>query len=726
MSTVSFHRRLLAAFSVSLLFAIIFSVRYLSIDSILPAQLSGSSIWKTKGTSIDVAPVTTAPSLFSTPPQAPINFSLSAEQIHSAAEKLIREAQAAHDEIASSKVADFSKVVKPLAEVQSDFLRNGHLTFLYTVSADESVRNASTQAEQDIMDWMADAEMREDHFHLVQQVVDAGLQDLDEEDARLATFMVRDGHARGLSLNVTLRNRLIQIEKESVTVQLAFERALANNDDALWFTDLELDGVPRDLVESWQSNADGKHKMTFAYPHYFPVMSYCRNATTRKAAARTYQSRCPNNTDLLIEMLALRREASDILGFSNTADHLLQDSMAKDSPRVLDFLNTLKTAIASSRDKDLEQLGKVKTDAGGQLPLYVWDTSFYDNTLLEQQYHVDAEKVAEYFELTNTMRGMLNMYEKLFSLHFVLLDETSNLWHADVQQYAVWRLDTGDFVGYIYFDLHPRENKFKHAASFSISPGFLERNGSRHYPSNAIVCNFSEPKDGKPSLLKHSEVETLFHELGHGIHALVGKTKYARFHAHTASDFMETPSTMLEYWVWHPEVLKHLSSHYLTDEPMPDSLMKDLIRTKHVLSSISNARQIGLATFDMRIHTAAEPFTKDQLTTLYNECLTDADGILRRDQSAGDVYTPGQGSFGHIMAGYAAGYYSYHWSRVFAADLYYGAGFNERPLDPELGARYRDEILAPGGSRDEEVMMERFLGRKPNNAAFLAELTDVQ
>lgn len=237
---------------------------------------------------------------------------------------------------------------------------------------------------------------------------------------------------------------------------------------------------------------------------------------------------------------------------------------------------------------------------------------FYNRLMLEKEYKLDAQKVAEYFPVLNTIEKMLGIFETIFGLEFVKVTDEKELegriWHPDCKVFQVWNKgfeeDPNDgFVGWLYLDLHPREGKYGHAANFNLEPGFTAKDGSRHYPATALVCNFSKPTETKPSLLKHDEVVTLFHELGHGIHDLVSVTIYSRFHGTSVvRDFVEAPSQMLENWCWKPEQLKSLSSHYETGERLPDDLIQALVRTQHVNDALANLRQIHFGTFDLKVH----------------------------------------------------------------------------------------------------------------------------
>jgi metallopeptidase MepB len=300
-------------------------------------------------------------------------------------------------------------------------------------------------------------------------------------------------------------------------------------------------------------------------------------------------------------------------------------------------------------------------------------------------------------------------------------------WHEDVKIFSVWddEGEGGSFVGYLYLDLHPRPGKYGHAANFSLQPGYLYPNGTRRYPATALVCNFSKPTATKPSLLKHDEVVTLFHELGHGIHDLAGRTKYSRFHGTSVvRDFVEAPSQMLENWCWTPSQLKALSSHYVTGDKIPDDLIEKQISVKHVNDALFNLRQLHFGIYDMTIHTpkdhsVAEDF---KLSELYNDLRTEISG-LKGPEALGlpSGWGNGQATFGHLIGGYDAGYYGYLSSQVYSTDMFYSV-FKEDPMNAKEGRRYRHMVLEKGGAQEEMKTLEDFLGRKPSTEAFYREL----
>ncbi|KAG8766151.1 hypothetical protein FRC12_007057, partial [Ceratobasidium sp. 428] len=330
---------------------------------------------------------------------------------------------------------------------------------------------------------------------------------------------------------------------------------------------------------------------------------------------------------------------------------------------------------------------------------------------------LDDALVKEYFPVDVVVPTILEIYQDLLGVKFQ--EVKGNLWHPEVQQFAVWNAnakDESDFLGWAYLDLFPRESKYSHAAVWPLLPGFTGLGGERAYPVAAMVANLAKPTPGRPALMRHDDVVTFFHEMGHVFHGLLSKTRFGRFHGTSvARDFVEAPSQMLENWCWEPEVLTKMSNHFEKKEPLSDELIKKLIDSRYVNVGLFYLRQIFFGKFDIKVHTQTEAVESD-----YSKLW----GQLREQTSlvkSGPTITHGQGTFAHITGGYDAGYYSYAYSLVFAADMYKTV-FKGAPLDPAKGKLYRDKILKPGASRDELDSLKDFLGREPNSDAFLENL----
>ncbi len=545
--------------------------------------------------------------------------------------------------------ASFKNVMLPMALDENDIGLISHIMGFYqSVSTDQAVRDASTEAEELMDDFSIESSMREDVYKLVDAAVKHD-EKLDAESQRLLEKTHKDYIRHGLGIPAgPKRDRYKEIKKRLSQLCIIFSKNLNEEVGGIWFDPKELDGVPEDVMSLFvkgEGENAGKVKMTFKYPDVFPTLKFAKNPATRKQVYLGNENKLPQNIPIFREVILLRDEAARLLGYPNHASFIIEDKMAKTPKTVDDFLGDLRQrlkkggeserkALRELKEQDLKSRGMEKSIDGRY---YIWDNRFYDRLMLEKDYSVDQELLSEWFPLETSIRGMLTIFETLFGMTFVEItgaDRSSIsptgkgddiVWHPDVQVFSVWDSeDQGSgFVGYLYLDLHPREGKYGHAANFNLQPGFIQENGTRRYPVTALVCNFSKPTPKKPSLLKHDEVTTLFHELGHGIHDLVSKTRYSRFHGtNVVRDFVEAPSQMLENWCWTPSQLKALSHHYSklssdykaawreqvgkeAEEPkeqLPDELIENLIKTKHVNDALFNLRQLHFGIFDMTIH----------------------------------------------------------------------------------------------------------------------------
>ncbi|KAI9750644.1 MAG: hypothetical protein M1815_001679 [Lichina confinis] len=718
-----------------------------------------------------------APQSLRNPPQRPPTFTATPGSLVKDTEKLIDISRRLQDKLVSDvspEKASFDNVLLPLAYDENESSIESHIICFYqAVSADQPLRDASTQAENLFNDFGIESSMREDVFRLVGAALDKK-EDLDPESRRLLEKMHKDYIRYGLGIPAgPQRDRFKEIKKSLSQISTTFSKNLNEETGGNWFTPEELQGVPEDVV-SGLKKGEGEHAgklwLTYKYPDLFPTLRYAKNAEVRKKVFVGNENKCNENVPLFGEAIVLRDEAARLLGYPNHATFVIEDKMAKTPKKVDDFLGDLRTQLTPGGRSELEKLKKLKVDdvkgRGDGAPddghYFLWDHRFYDRLMIEQEYSIDQQKIAEYFSLDSTVNGMLKIFEQLFGLAFVEITPgqerdrlaesgqgTDIVWHEDVKVFSVWddEKEGGGFVGYLYLDMFPRDGKYGHAANFNLQPGYIDRDGKRHYPVTALVCNFSKPTAKKPSLLKHEEVVTLFHELGHGIHDLVSRTKYSRFHGtSTVRDFVEAPSQMLEHWCWTPAQLRSLSKHYSylsteyesawregvgsqneaarPSEKMPDSLIDSLIKTRHVNDAMFMLRQLHFGIFDMTIHEPKthEDIEKLKVTELYNNLRKE---IVQLDGpevwGAKPDWGHGQATFGHLMGGYDAGYYGYASSQVYSADMFYSV-FNKDPMNSTEGRRYRHVVLERGGSQDEMQTLIDFLGREPSPEAFYREL----
>ena len=591
-----------------------------------------------------------APQAFKNPPQAPPLFTGTPTSVIEDTKRIIEKARGVEDKIVAEvkpEDANFENAMLPMASDENQGALENHIIGFYqSVSTNQELRDASTKAEEMMDDFSIESSMREDVYKLVEAALKKG-EKLDPESQRLLEKTHKDYIRNGLGLPAgPKRDRYKEIKKRLSTLCIIFSKNLNEEVGGLWFTPAELEGVPEDvtaLFAKGEGENAGKLKMTFKYPDLIPTTKYAKNPITRKKAYIENENKLPQNIPIFREVILLRDEAARLLGYPNHAAFIIEDKMAKTPKTVDDFLGDLRTRLTQGGASEMEALKALKKqelksmgeDFDGYY--FLWDHRYYDRMMLEQDFSLDQEKLSEWFPLETSIRGMLTIFETLFGMTFVEItgDDRSAIspsgkgddivWHPDVQVFSVWDSeDQGSgFIGYLYLDLHPRPGKYGHAANFNLQPGFIQENGTRRYPVTALVCNFSKPTPKKPSLLKHSEVTTLFHELGHGIHDLVSKTIYSRFHGtNVVRDFVEAPSQMLENWCWTPSQLKALSHHYSWLSPeyeaawreqagkeqpqpekqVPDELIENLIKTKHVNDALFNLRQLHFGIYDMTIH----------------------------------------------------------------------------------------------------------------------------
>lgn len=696
-----------------------------------------------------------APEKYRKPPQPPPLFTGTKESIVADAKKLCDSTRSLLDKVVADETADkgtFDSVLLPQLEDENEVgLTARILGFYQYVSASEDLRGASTEAEKVLDEFSIECNMREDVFKLVEGVYNRkeSATDIDPESSHLLEKEYKGYIKNGLGLPAgEKRDRFKEIKKRLSQISIAFQQNLNEENGGIWFTPEQLEGVPEDVIntlEKGEGDNEGKLKLTFKYPDLFPTLKFAVNPDTRREVFTQSENKVNKNAPLFKEAIELRDEAARLLGYPDHATVRIEDKMSKDPKTVNDFLGDLRTRLSPGGEKEIAhllELKKADSEAHG-IPFdgkyYLWDHRYYDRLMIEKEYSIDEIQIANYFPLQSTVTGMLKIFEELLGFVFVELGAEERaqvsstgkaediVWHEDVILFSVWD-DAGEgdgFVGYLYLDLHPRKGKYGHAANFNMQPGFLKKDGSRYYPATALVCNFSKPSGSKPSLLKHDEVVTLFHELGHGIHDLAGRTRFARFHGtSTVRDFVEAPSQMLENWCWTPSVLKSLSNHWGSGEKIPDDLIEKLIATKHVNGALFNLRQLHFGIFDMTIHTpkSHEELKSLNIPKLYNQLRADICGIKGPEALGAQLdWGNGQATFGHLIGGYDAGYYGYLSSEVYSADMFYSI-FKKDPMDGKEGRRYRHTVLEKGGSQDEMKTLEQFLGRKPSSEAFYKEL----
>lgn len=669
-----------------------------------------------------------------TPPQSPPKWNHTPEEVLSITKQALAQNKAVSDKVAALPEAEcnFETVFLPLAHAEAEVLIICEpLGFYQNVSTSKELRDASNQAEVLQRDFDVEESMRPDVFN-AKAAAEKNLREsgawekLSDEQRRLVEKMVLDGKRAGLALPEKEREELMKLKKELSQACLDFSKNFNEEDGHISFTLEELDGVPADVVSGYTKRTEGSkevYDVTFKTPDIFPIFKFSHSPATRRRAQEGFEDRLKQNVPLLEKALDLRRRIAAMLGYDTWADYITEVKMVKSGKNAKEFLDDLEGKLRPVGEKErkiLLQLKKEEHEKRG-LPFdgefYIWDYRYYDRVYVEKTLNLDESIVKEYFPVSVVVPTILKIYQDLLGVQFVeIKGDTKDVWHPEVQQFAVWEKgakDESGFVGYCYLDLFPRGAKYSHAAVWGLLPGYELSSGKRHYPLTAMVANLAKPTPERPALMRHDDVTTFFHEMGHVFHGLLSQTKYARFHGTSvARDFVEAPSQMLENWCWEPKVLQRMSSHYKTQEPLSSELIDKMIKSRYVNVGLFYLRQLFFAKFDLKVHVDKEAA---DYTKLWND-LRESISLVK-----GGKAQPGQGTFGHIVGGYDAGYYGYTYSLVFAADMY-ATVFKNDPLNPAFGKLYRDKILLVGGSRDETESLEDFLGRPPNSDAFLEEI----
>lgn len=585
--------------------------------------------------------------------------------------------------------------------------------FLSYVSTDKKFRDAANDLQMQISQYMVDVATRRDVYKAIREYTDTNPR-LDPVQAKLVKEMLIGFKNSGMDLNDADLEKFKALNKEKAEYIIKFDKNIQEYKDPLAVTQEQLRGLGEDYIQKLSKTDDGKYLVTLDYPDYVPFMQNADDEQARKELEFKFNRRGgQENVELLEKTLTLRREIARLLGYKNHAELRLEDRMAKNPKTVMAFLKDLQKKLkplGKKEDKEMIAYKNSKTGKNSRT-LYSWESGYWSNKFRKENLELDSEKIKEYFPSQVVIVGMLDLFGGVFGITFEPVDIP--VWHPDVKAFKIKDKASGELVAYFYMDLYPREGKYKHAACFGLVEGEEKQDGTYQIPFVAIVANLNKPSGDTPSLLKHSEVETLFHEFGHVLHNALTKAKYSAFSGTSVSwDFVEAPSQMLERWAWDPQVLKKISKHYQTGESLPDDLIKRMIAAKNFGAGGMYLRQDFFAQYDMSLHTAD---TTPDTTKLYFELTKKIRGL---PLTKGTIP---QASFGHIMGGYDAGYYGYLWSEVIAED-FFGEFKKNGIFNPETGLKFRREILEKGGTLDEEKMVENFLGRPADNKPFLKSI----
>ena len=616
---------------------------------------------------------------------------------------------------------NFQNTVRALDDIGYDIgTVANRLSVIKETSTEASLRDAATDQIKILEEWMVGLDYREDVYKAVKSYADTHPK-LKGEDNKLLKETMRDYRRAGLELPKPQRDQVEAMRKKLSGLETDFESNVTKAQKKIVFTKAELDGVPEDFLSSPGVNlSNGTYAvMANITWHYTTVLDNCKVEATRIKfeTARDNLAR-KENIPLLQQILVLRDDIAHKLGYKTYADYATETKMVKNAKTAEEFLQKLETGLQPKFDQELAEFRalKVKETGDQNAKINLWDWRYYSNQLKKQKYNVDAEAQKVYFPYQRVLDGMFAIYQRIFGLKFDALTPPYK-WIGDLQLYGVRDAQTGEPLGLFYLDMFPREGKYNHFAQFGLIEGKKLEDGYYQRPTVALICNFPSPSGDKPSLMSHRDVETIFHEFGHAMHSILTRADYSRFAGTSVPrDFVEAPSQMLENWVWDKMVLDSFAADYRDpSKKIPAEILDKLKEARMATEGTFYRRQLSFGMVDLALHTRIHEDNKDQVVPMSNRI-------------EGEVFLPEPPDtafvayFGHLM-GYGAGYYGYAWADAIASDM--ASIFEKAPdgyFDKNVGMRLRHEIYEPGDSRDVNISIEKFLGRKQSIQPFLKKI----
>lgn len=602
------------------------------------------------------------------------------------------------------------------------FLSEQSAFYLLTlVSPDKEVRKTAEEAFQEMQNFVID------QFSLNTRLYNACVEyetlykdsaltcQLNREEKYFIEETMRDFRRSGLGLPLERHKKIKKIQKELSEHALRFSVNIASSNSSIEVKKEDLKGLDDSFINALKKTEKGTYILGMDYPTRDKVLNECEVATTRKAFYGAFMQRgYPDNEQELAAVICLRDELATELGYASFAHLDIDNKMAKTPEHVERFLAQLRERADKKTAQEMSLLKKdvpltvVLTDNGAFNP---WDIPFIRNYYKKKYLDIDESALSEYFPVIQTLSALLEVYEQFLGVTFKKVVEPPVLWHKDVEWVAVYK--NGTYVGMVLLDLFPRPFKYTHAGELAIVPAVKTVKGTL-YPSVVIViANFPPAQDDRPGLLRRDNAITFFHEFGHALHSLLGATELASLSGtNTKGDFVEMPSQMLEEWMWDPMILKQITAHYKTKEPLPDKLIEKIVAMKNFESGESLSRGLFFSTMALAYF---GPGAQKDLYGLWKDL-----HLKLRKHMYFEPTNYGYCNFTHLMD-YGASYYGYVWSKVFALDLFY----HIKPfglLDKAIGECYVHEVIGRGGSEDPEKLLKNFLGREPNVEAFFKDL----
>ncbi len=537
----------------------------------------------------------------------------------------------------------------------------------------------------------------------------------DPQQRKVLANSLRDFRLSGIDLPENEKKRLEAINLELSELANTFSQNLLDATNAYELIiekEADVAGLPRTDIEAARTEIDGKVVYTFTLqiPSYLAYMTYGPNRGYRQELSKAYSTRAPENAEVIDRILTLKQEKAALLGFENYAEYALQTRDADSQDGVLSFLHQLADSALPQAREELAELKAFAEETDGITDLATYDVAYYSEKLKKAKFDYDDAVTKPYFEQSRVLEGLLEIVSELFGVTFQAVEVP--VWHERVKTYDLH--EDNALAGRIYFDLEARREKRGGAWMHDWETHFVDAEGKKHLPSAFVVCNFAPASESTPSLLRHDDVVTLFHEMGHAIHHLFGRANERAVSGinGVAWDVVEFPSQFLENFAYEPAIIRKLGFHYKDQTPIPDALIEKIKASKNFQAALGILRQVEFSLFDFMLH--QKLYQGEEVQALL-ESIREKTSLLKPP-----AYNRFQHGFSHIFAGgYAAGYYSYKWAEVLSADAFFACLDEEDGFDKAKARGYKAHILSQGGAKEMSRLYAEWLGRKPQVESLL-------
>ena len=657
---------------------------------------------------------------------------LKLEHIEPAVKQVIADnKQALNKLLASDQLPDWNNFILLLDNLE-DRLENlwSTVSHLFSVNNSPELREIYNRCLPLVMEYSTELSQNEELYRRIKTLREfAEDQQLTASQVKVLDDYLLEFTLAGVALKADKKDRFKEVEKQLSQLSTRFSNNVldATHSWTRHITDKDqLSGLPEVALGAAEDAARQKglegYLLTLDFPCYQAVTSYADDENLRQEMYSAFVTRASDqgegnpdwdNAPVIDEILALRREKADLLGFDNYAELSLATKMADSAEKVLEFLNELVVKGRLVAEQEFTQLEEFAASLGKNR-LHAWDITYYSEKLRKQLYDISQEELRAYFPVEKVKSGLFEIVSQLFGIT-IESNQSYETWHPSVETYDIFK--DGTAIARFYFDLYTRDSKRSGAWMHDCRTRRLLDDGSLQLPAAYLICNFTQGKGGKPSLLTHTEVKTLFHEFGHGLHHLLTQEESLRvsgIHG-VAWDAVELPSQLMENWCWNEQSIGLISAHYETGEPLAADTLNKMLKARNFQAGMQMMRQLEFGLFDFELHRG-----------LANLAAGYVHGTMQRVRDKTALFTTPdfnrfENSFSHIFAGgYAAGYYSYYWAEVLSADVF--SKFEQAGvLDANTGRSYLEKILSRGGAIKALNLFKDFMGREPQIDALLVQ-----